>query len=89
MIVALIPAFNEAPRIGSVVLGGLEHVPVLVIDDGSTDATADLARAAGATVIAQRPNQGKGAAPRGPPCPWGRPPPPVPGARSPTEPRRS
>jgi glycosyltransferase involved in cell wall biosynthesis len=62
VIVALIPAFNEAPRIGPVVLGALEHLPVLVIDDGSTDATADVARAAGATVIAQRPNQGKGAA---------------------------
>ena len=39
-----------------------EHLPVIVVDDGSTDGTADAARAAGADVIEQRPNQGKGAA---------------------------
>ena len=37
-------------------------LPVLVVDDGSSDDTAERARAAGATVIEQRPNQGKGAA---------------------------
>ena len=62
MIVALIPAFNEAPRIGAVVLAVRAHVPVLVVDDGSTDRTAEVAREAGASVIEQRPNQGKGAA---------------------------
>jgi glycosyltransferase involved in cell wall biosynthesis len=35
---------------------------VLVVDDGSTDETADLAEAAGAEVLRQVPNQGKGAA---------------------------
>jgi glycosyltransferase involved in cell wall biosynthesis len=35
---------------------------VIVVDDGSTDDTATTARQAGATVIEQRPNQGKGAA---------------------------
>ena len=35
---------------------------MIVVDDGSGDATADVARAAGASVIEQRPNQGKGAA---------------------------
>jgi glycosyltransferase involved in cell wall biosynthesis len=62
VIVALIPGFNEAPRIGAVVEAASAHLPVIVVDDGSTDRTADQARAAGATVIEQRPNQGKGAA---------------------------
>jgi glycosyltransferase involved in cell wall biosynthesis len=62
VIVALIPGYNEAPRIGAVVLAAREHLPVIVVDDGSTDRTADVAREAGATVIEQVPNQGKGAA---------------------------
>ena len=62
MIVALIPGYNEAPRIGAVVEAASAHLPVIVLDDGSTDGTADRARAAGGTVIEQRPNQGKGAA---------------------------
>ena len=62
MIVALIPAHNEGPRIGQVVRAATGHLPVLVVDDGSNDDTAAQARAAGATVIEQRPNQGKGAA---------------------------
>jgi glycosyltransferase involved in cell wall biosynthesis len=62
VIVALIPGYNEAPRIGAVVEAAREHLPVIVVDDGSADGTADRARAAGATVIEQRPNQGKGAA---------------------------
>jgi glycosyltransferase involved in cell wall biosynthesis len=61
-ILALVPAHDEAARIGRVVEGAKRHVPVLVVDDGSGDATAELAQAAGATVIRQRPNQGKGAA---------------------------
>jgi glycosyltransferase involved in cell wall biosynthesis len=62
VIVALIPGFNEAPRIGAVVEAARAHLPVIVVDDGSSDGTAEAARAAGATVIEQRPNQGKGAA---------------------------
>jgi glycosyltransferase involved in cell wall biosynthesis len=61
-ILALVPAHDEAPRIGRVVEGARKHVPVLVVDDGSSDATAELAEGAGATVIRQSPNQGKGAA---------------------------
>jgi glycosyltransferase involved in cell wall biosynthesis len=61
-VVAVIPAYNEGPRVEHVVRGALEHLPVIVVDDGSRDDTADRARAAGATVIEQRPNQGKGAA---------------------------
>jgi glycosyltransferase involved in cell wall biosynthesis len=61
-ILALIPAHNEAARIAPVVTGAAALLPVLVVDDGSADDTADRARAAGATVLSQRPNQGKGAA---------------------------
>jgi glycosyltransferase involved in cell wall biosynthesis len=62
VIVALIPAHDEAPRIGSVIEVARGHLPILVVDDGSSDGTAAVARAAGATVIEQRPNQGKGMA---------------------------
>ena len=62
MIVALIPAHDEAPRISAVVKAAREHVPVIVVDDGSTDSSADRARDAGAEVVQQRPNQGKGMA---------------------------
>jgi len=62
VIVALIPAHDEAPRISAVIAATREHLPVIVVDDGSTDATADRARAAGAEVVDQRPNQGKGVA---------------------------
>ncbi len=61
-ILALIPAFNEAAAITSVVRATLAYLPVLVVDDGSKDATAALAEKAGATVARQVPNQGKGAA---------------------------
>jgi glycosyltransferase involved in cell wall biosynthesis len=62
VIVALIPGYNEAPRIGPVVETARRFLPVLVVDDGSSDATGSVAAEAGATVIRQDPNQGKGAA---------------------------
>jgi glycosyltransferase involved in cell wall biosynthesis len=62
VIIAVIPGYNEAPRIAAVVEATLGFLPVVVVDDGSTDGTAAVARSAGATVIEQRPNQGKGAA---------------------------
>jgi glycosyltransferase involved in cell wall biosynthesis len=61
-IVALIPGYQEGPRIAAVVEGARRYLPVVVVDDGSTDDTAAQAEAAGATVIVQRPNAGKGAA---------------------------
>ena len=61
-ILALIPAYQEGPRIRAVVEGARVHRPVVVVDDGSTDDTATEAVAAGATVLVQRPNLGKGAA---------------------------
>lgn len=61
-VLALVAAFNEAARIGDVVRQALAFLPVLVVDDGSADATAAEAEAAGATVLVLRPNRGKGAA---------------------------
>ena len=61
-LLAVIPAHDEAPRIGPVIAATARHLPVLVVDDGSTDGTATEAEAAGAAVIRQHPNQGKGAA---------------------------
>ncbi len=59
----LIPCFNESGRIGPVVQAAGRYVSeVLVVDDGSTDATAQEAARAGATVISQAVNGGKGAA---------------------------
>ncbi|MEP0761979.1 MAG: glycosyltransferase family 2 protein, partial [Chloroflexota bacterium] len=61
-ILALVPAYNEAGRVGGVVAAVRARLPVLVVDDGSADGTARLAEDAGATVLRQQPNQGKGAA---------------------------
>ena len=62
-IVALIPAYNEERCIGSVILRAREYVDrVIVVDDGSRDATVRVAEAAGAQVICHRVNQGKGQA---------------------------
>ena len=60
----LIPAYNEAPTVGDVLakVAQLElDAQLIVVDDGSTDDTAAIAEAAGATVIRQA-NRGKGAA---------------------------
>jgi glycosyltransferase involved in cell wall biosynthesis len=62
-VVVAIPAYNEDRYIGSLVLKlRARSRQVLVIDDGSTDATADVAEAAGATVIRHAHNLGKTAA---------------------------
>jgi len=61
-VLALIPAYNEAPHIASVVGGACAYLPVLVVDDGSTDDTAARAKVSGAAVLCQMPNQGKGSA---------------------------
>lgn len=63
-VLAVIPAFNEQGKVGSVV----RKVPpdsvdqILVVDDCSTDRTADEAREAGAEVRRHASNQGVGAA---------------------------
>lgn len=59
----LIPAFNEEDHVASVIKVVLEAgFPVLVADDGSTDATAQVAEAAGAKVVRLPHNRGKGGA---------------------------
>lgn len=59
----VVPAYNEAATIGSVVLEAKTVAgEVLVVDDGSTDATVELASAAGAQVIRHGANRGKGKA---------------------------
>ncbi len=62
-VVAVIPAYNEERCIGSVVLRVRAHVDaVVVVDDGSTDATARIAEVGGAIVVHHEHNRGKGAA---------------------------
>jgi len=61
----VIPAFNEASRVGKVVRDVRECLPsadVLVVNDGSADHTEDVARAAGARVLSLPVNLGYGAA---------------------------
>jgi glycosyltransferase involved in cell wall biosynthesis len=60
---ALVPAYQAASTVGDVVRGTRAVLgDVVVVDDGSTDGTGEVARAAGATVLRQSPNAGKGAA---------------------------
>ena len=52
-----IPAWNEEQHLGEALealptsIDGIDHLEVLVIDDGSTDRTADVAREHGASVV--------------------------------------
>jgi glycosyltransferase involved in cell wall biosynthesis len=61
---AIVPALDAAATVGAVVDGlrASLGVPVLVVDDGSTDATGQVARDRGAFVLRSESNQGKGEA---------------------------
>jgi glycosyltransferase involved in cell wall biosynthesis len=62
---ALIPAYQAGETVGDVVRGARRHVDrVLVVDDGSTDRTAERAAEAGAEVLRLPENAGKGSAVR-------------------------
>ncbi|TSC62045.1 MAG: glycosyl transferase [Parcubacteria group bacterium Gr01-1014_106] len=69
-LIILIPALNEAATIARVIrsipsnLPGIAAHEVVVVDDGSTDATAAEARAAGASVVSHGANRGLGIAVR-------------------------
>ena len=61
-----IPAWNEETSVAAVIAGVRERLPdadVLVVDDGSVDRTADVAREAGALVASLPFNQGLGRRP--------------------------
>ncbi|MFA5185748.1 MAG: glycosyltransferase family 2 protein [Patescibacteria group bacterium] len=61
-VIAVIPALNEASRIGETIEKVKPLVDgIIVIDDGSADATSEAAKAAGATVLRHAINRGQGA----------------------------
>lgn len=61
-IALVIPALNEAATIAAVVKGAMRYGTCVVVDDGSTDSTANCARRAGATVVVHAKNRGYDAA---------------------------
>jgi len=62
-VVVVVPAYNEERFIGSTVIQAKKYAyRVIVVDDGSKDATVEIAKMAGATVVEHEVNQGKGVA---------------------------
>jgi len=60
--IAIIPCYNEEATIGSIVARAKRFVnEVVVVDDGSNDKTAEIAKDVGATVITHKTNKGKSA----------------------------
>jgi len=62
--IALIPAYNESKNIFKVIfeMNKYPRFKTIVVDDGSTDNTAEIARSAGVKVISHKKNKGKGEA---------------------------
>src|SRR5262245_42246229 len=60
--VAVIPVHNEAATIAQVVRAALTYVPVIVVDDASSEGSGLRAAATGATVLTLPCRHGKGAA---------------------------
>lgn len=61
----VVPAYNAGHHLGDVIPQIAKYVPVeriIVVDDGSSDDTGDVAAGAGARVVTHNPNRGKGAA---------------------------
>lgn len=59
--VIVIPAYNEAATIRTVVQRAMQHGPVVVVDDGSTDDTVAQLDGLGVTVLRNEQNSGKAA----------------------------
>ncbi|NLI14854.1 MAG: glycosyltransferase family 2 protein, partial [candidate division Zixibacteria bacterium] len=62
-LLAIIPAFQAVSYIRGVIDSAKDRVSdILVVDDGSTDGTGEIAKSAGAIVVRHDSNRGKGAA---------------------------
>jgi glycosyltransferase involved in cell wall biosynthesis len=57
-VVIIIPAYNESETLSAIIGDAIPHGQVIVVDDASSDDTADLAAEAGADVVRHQVNRG-------------------------------